>query len=215
MKKFIEEDFNEELNNINTEEAVNTPEESGDTSSEGSSYKRFEEGKKDDFITPSMKSFRKIVGGLLLIFIACFFIFANNSSDTKYQKNLESGKIDGIKVGDTLSKDAVKLQPKDFSIDLANSYGKIELSIWNFEDDEDGDYVQVFVNGSPQTEPFAIRHKPVKVGVPDKAVIQIRGIRDGSNNGITYGVFFSKTGETYLNTVPLNASNTYTLKTAQ
>lgn len=51
-----------------------------------------------------MKSFRKIVGGLLLIFIACFFIFANYSSDTKYQKNLESGKIDGIKVGDTLRK---------------------------------------------------------------------------------------------------------------
>ncbi|WP_187117389.1 hypothetical protein [Clostridium amazonitimonense] len=144
-----------------------------------------------------------------------FFIFVNSSGNTKYKETLQSGKIDGVKAGDKLSKDAAKLQPKDFSIDSVNSYGKIELSIWNFADKEDGDYVQVFVNGSPQTEPFAIRHKPVKVEVPDNAVIQVRGIRDGSNNGITYGVFFNKTGETYLNTVPLNATNTYTLKTAQ
>ncbi|WP_187117390.1 hypothetical protein [Clostridium amazonitimonense] len=46
MKKFREEDFNEELNNINTEETANIPEENGHTSSEESSYKRFEEEKK-------------------------------------------------------------------------------------------------------------------------------------------------------------------------
>ncbi|GFZ29880.1 hypothetical protein CSC2_04060 [Clostridium zeae] len=114
-----------------------------------------------------------------------------------------------------LSKNTVKLDAKDFTVDTGKSYGKIELSIWNFVDKEDGDYVQVFVDGSPQGEAFSIRHKPVKVSVPDKAVIQVRGIRDGSNNGITYGVTFSKTGETYLNTVPLNAENTYTIKSAE
>ena len=209
MKRFKEEDFNEEEKIYNVDDQETNP-------SEDIHYKRFEEEKKKtDFITPSMKSFRKVIGGLLLVSIAYFLIFSNSSSNTNSKSNLVSGKLEGVKAGDILSKDEVKLEAQDFSIDSANSYGKIELSIWNFADKEDGDYVQVFVNGSPQTEPFVIRHKPTKVGVPDKAVIQVRGIRDGSNNGITYGLFFNKTGETYLNTVPLNAANTYTLKTIQ
>lgn len=204
MRRFNEEEKN---NNVNDQETI---------LSEEIPYKRFEEEKnKADFITPSMKSFRKVIGGILLVSIAYFLIFSNSSSTINYKSNLVSGKIEGVKAGDILSKDAVKLEAKDFSIDLANSYGNIELSIWNFSNKEDGDYVQVFVDGSPQTEPFIIRHKPIKVGVPDKAVIQVRGIRDGSNNGITYGLFFNKTGETYLNTVPLNAANIYTLKTIQ
>lgn len=216
MKKFREEDFSEEHEDFNREENINIINEKEGIPDEEVSYKRLEEEKKkDDLITPVMKNFRKLIGSLLLVFIGYFIIFLNNSGTTNYKLNLQSGKIDGVKAGDKLSKGTVKLEAKDISIDLANSYGKIELSIWNFADKEDGDYVQVFVNGSPQTEPFAITHKAMKIGVPDKAVIQVRGIRDGSNNGITYGVFFNKTGETYLNTVPLNAANTYTLKTAQ
>lgn len=216
MKKFKEEDFTEELEDFNKKENIKSTDKDITVSDDETSYKRFEdEEKKDDFITPSMKSFRKLIGVLTLAFIAYSFIFLNSTGAINYKSDLESGKIEGIKVGNILSKENVKLEAKDFSIDLANSYGKIELSIWNFANTEDGDYVQVFVNGSPQTEPFAIRHKAVKVGVPDNALIQVRGIRDGSNNGITYGVFFNKTGETYLNTVPLNTSNTYTLKTAQ
>jgi hypothetical protein len=205
MKRFKDEDYEEnKIENVNNHET---------TFSENIPYKRFQdEKKKDDFITPSMKNFRKIIGGLLIVFIAYSAFFQNNSDVTNYKSNLVSGKLEGVKAGDILSKDTVKLQAKDFSIDTANSYGKIQLSIWNFADKEDGDYVQVFVNGAPQTEPFVIRHKPTNVDVPDKGIIQVRGIRDGSNNGITYGLFFNKTGETYLNTVPLNADNTYTLK---
>lgn len=209
MKRFEEEVFNEEENfyNVN-DQKIDT--------SEDTTYKRFEEEKKkDDFITPSMKRFRKVIGCMILVFIVYFVVFSHSSSATNYKSNLTSGKVEGVNAGTILSKDAVKLEAKDFSIDSANSYGNIELSIWNFVDKEDGDYVQVFVNGAPQTEPFQIIHRPVKVSVPDKAVIQVRGIRDGSNNGITYGVFFNKTGETYLNTVPLNATNTYTLKTTE
>lgn len=224
MKRFNEENFNEDpqpfngqgtINNINIneEEKINNVNEQEANSSEDITYKRFEEKeKKDNFTTPSMKSFRMLVGGLLIVSIAYFAMFVSGGS-TNYKSNLTSGKIDNVKAGDRLSKEAVKLDAKDFSIDSANSYGKIELSIWNFADKEDGDYVQIFVDGVPQTEPFSIRHKPIKVGVPDKAVIEVKGIRDGSYNGITYGVFFNKTGETYLNTVPLNAANTYALKT--
>ncbi|WP_278382163.1 hypothetical protein [Clostridium tyrobutyricum] len=209
MKRFKEDDFNEKIENCDKTENSSTPDVE-------TSYKKFEnDGKKDEIITPNMKNFRRIIGGLILVFIACFLIFSNDSSHTNYKSNLKSGKIESINVGDRISKKAVKLQANDFSIDQGNSYGKIELSVWNFADEEDGDYVQVFVNGYSQTEPFAIRHKPIKIEVPDKSIIQVRGIRDGGNNGITYGLFFNKTGETYLNTVPLNLTNTYTLKTSK
>lgn len=197
--KDFNEDSNEYVNENNLEKEI--------------SYKRLEEEKESDLITPSMKTFRKVVGGIVLALIAYSFIFSRNLGTRNYMSNLESGKIEGIVAGDIISKEAIKLDSKDFTIETANGYGSIEISVWNFSDNEDGDYVQVFVNGSPHTEPFSIRHKPIKVGVPDDAVIQVKGIRDGGNNGITYGVFFNKTGETYLNTVPLNASNTYTLKT--
>lgn len=70
-----------------------------------------------------------------------------------------------------------------------------------------------YVYGKPATESFVIRNKPIKVAVPDKGPIQVKGIRGGSFNGITYAVFFNKTGKTYLNIVLLNAINIYTIKT--
>ncbi|QAA32583.1 hypothetical protein [Clostridium manihotivorum] len=179
------------------------------------SYKELEEEKQDDFLTPSMKGFRRAVAILAIATIVLVTFVGNFNGNSNYKSNLASEKLSGVKAGDALSKEFVKLEAKDFTVDSTSGYGKIELSVWNFSDKEDGDYVQVFVDGSPQTEPFAIRHKPVKVSVPDKAVIQVKGIRDGSGNGITYGVTFSKTGETYLNTVPINAANTYTIKTSK
>jgi hypothetical protein len=180
------------------------------------SYKELEEEEKqDDFLTPSMKGFRRAVAIMAIAAIVLVTFVGNFNGKANYKSNLVSGKLSGVKAGDALSKEFVKLDAKDFTVESTSGYGKIELSVWNFSDKEDGDYVQVFVDGSPQTEPFAIRHKPVKVSVPDKAVIQVKGIRDGSGNGITYGVTFSKTGETYLNTVPMNAANTYTIKTSK
>jgi hypothetical protein len=188
---------------------------SDEPSIEESQYKKLEEKeKKNEYITPVMKTFRMAVG-ILAIAAIVYTGFFGRAGAANYKSNLVSGKLDGINAGEMLSKNTVKLDAKDFTVDTGKSYGKIELSIWNFVDKEDGDYVQVFVDGSPKGEAFSIRHKPVKVSVPDKAVIQVRGIRDGSNNGITYGVTFSKTGETYLNTVPLNFENTYTIKSAE
>ncbi|GAA0737476.1 hypothetical protein [Clostridium oceanicum] len=171
------------------------------------------EEKEDDIITPSMKKFRMLVGALSVVGIIWSFInISVNSGELNYKDSIKVGKIKGIEVGDRLSEKSMKFTPKDFSVKKSGEYGEIELSIWNFSDKEDGDYVQVLVNGTPQTEAFSIRHRVTKIGVPDKSIIQVKGIRDGSNNGITYAVFFNKTGETYLNTAPLNGENIYTLK---
>lgn len=176
-----------------------------------SSYKRFEdEEEKNDYINPSMKKFRKVVGGLFLV-IFIFYVMFYHMPKEAFRDNLTSGAIENVVEGDLLSKKDLKLEPKNATLEIAGGVGNLEISIWNFSQVEDNDYVQVFIDGVAQGAPFSIRHKPVKISVPDKGVIQVQGVRDGSNNGITYAVFFNKTGETYLNTVPLNSMNTYTI----
>ena len=173
-------------------------------------YKRLKDDEeKDMYITPSMKKFRTFIGGICLIMFALAMFEPTQNID--YRENLTSGAVTNVSAGDRLSKEALNLEPVDASISVENGYGNLEISIWNFADMEDNDYVEVFIDGVSQGGPFSIRHKPIKFSVPDKAIIQVQGVRDGSNNGITYAVNFNKTGETYLNTVPLNLKNTYTI----
>lgn len=175
------------------------------------SYKRFEdEEEKDEYISSSMKKFRKIIGVLSLAIFISYCIFSYTSQEA-FRDNLTSGVIENVSEGDLLSKESLKLDPKDETLEVLNGIGNLEISIWNFAQEEDYDYIQVFIDGVAQGGPFSIRHKPVKISVPDKGIIQVQGVRDGSNNGITYAIFFNKTGETYLNTVPLNTMNTYTI----
>ena len=209
MKKFnenIQNEFKEigdtNTNNLKIDESIDTHEED--------SYKQFkDEEEKDEYINPSMRKFRTVIGGICIVMFI-FFMF-QGVSNQDFRKNLTSGAIENVNAGDILSKNNLKLDAKDASIDVLNGFGNLEISIWNFAEKEDNDYVQVFIDGVAQGAPFSIRHKPVKISVPDKGVIQVQGVRDGSNNGITYAVHFNKTGETYLNTVPLNSMNTYTI----
>lgn len=177
--------------------------------SELKTLKDSEDERNDPYINSSMKRFRLIVGVICLISSIFFGVIYKRTEN--YMDNLSSGKIENVAVGNLLSKDALKLDAKDATIEVSSGYGNLEISIWNFADKEDGDYVQVFIDGVEQGPPFSIRHRATKISVPDKAVITVQGIRDGSNNGITYAVHFNKTGDTYLNTVPLNAMNTYTI----
>lgn len=176
---------------------------------EDQTYKVLEKEEKDQYINSPMKKFRIITGAIcLVLFIAVSFM---NKINKNYMDNLTSGIIENINIGDVLTEDALKLDAKDASIEISGGYGNLEISIWNFAQKEDNDYVQVFIDGVEEGPPFSIRHKARKISVPDKSVITVQGIRDGSNNGITYAVHFNKTGETYLNTVPLNGTNTYTI----
>ena len=215
---FVEEKLQNEYhsnNQENDDEIIQTNELNDLKSNVGrKKLRKLEDDEEElDIMNDSVKKFRFIIG--LITIVTMFFSFVIiGAPSINYQSDLASGLIDGIQVGDRLSQEAVTLQPTDIEVDLTGrDGGPIKLYIWDF-DDEDGDYVQVFVNGSPHTEPFMIRHKEVKVGVPGEGLIQVKGIRDGDGKGISYGVFFNKTGEEYLNTAPINGTNTYTLKTA-
>jgi len=84
--------------------------------------------------------------------------------------------------------------------------------IWDYAV-EDGDYVQVLINGVPYSAPFMIKHKPVMIPVSMTGLagtVQVKGVRDGGG-GITYAVRYELNNTTYFNSAPVGEVNTYTL----
>lgn len=119
------------------------------------------------------------------------------------------------KVSTSLSAGAVLLEedknigPQDYTI--THKYNKNDTKIWVWDyAAEDGDYVQVLVNGKPVAEAFMIKHKPVRMTVPAVGEVQIKGIRDGGG-GITYAIRYDLNGTNYYNSAPEGEFNTYTL----
>lgn len=166
-------------------------------------------------ITRGQKLLRMFLGGFLIA--AIIYSGIATSSPNVDRTVVEKGYSTNVKVGSIVNSNqlsGLSVKSQDYQVTNADDgSGSVELAVWDFKG-EGTDYVQVFVDGVPKTNPFLISKKVVKVKVPSKATIQVRGISDGNNNGITYALTFSKTGETFFNLVPVNASNTYTIKTS-
>lgn len=81
--------------------------------------------------------------------------------------------------------------------------------VWDYAA-EDGDYVQILVNGTPLGDPFMIKNKPVSFSVPSVGEVQVIGTRDGGG-GITYGVYYELNQTTYFNGMNQGGKNLYTL----
>ena len=97
--------------------------------------------------------------------------------------------------------------------DLTITHNSIDdettLYIWDYAA-EDGDYVQVLVDGTPLGDPFMIKNKPVTFQIPTVGEVQVIGTRDGGG-GITYAVYYDMNHTTYFNGMDKGGSNTYTL----
>lgn len=101
------------------------------------------------------------------------------------------------------------IPPKqDYRIRTNSSLNKITLQFWDYAD-VDGDYIQIFQNGSAITEPFKITHTIKNIVIENNGVIQVKGIKDGQN-GITYGVKF-ESGAACINIIEEGEINTYTI----
>lgn len=180
--------------------------------------KRLGHGLEDDTAPDVMdddkKRFRFFLGFVSIALLAVTLMFGSPASKNDLDAVLR-GVATGISPGTRMVSADPKMQATDRTVTIAEEGGgPLELSIWDFAD-EDGDYVQVFVDGKPQTDPFAVTQRAVKVKVPSSGLIQVKGIRDGNNDGISYAVFFNKTGETHFNIAPQGGMNTYTIKTAK
>lgn len=98
---------------------------------------------------------------------------------------------------------------QDYTISHSSSDENTTIWVWDYAA-EDGDYVQILVDGSPIGDPFMIKNKAVSFTVPTVAEVQVVGTRDGGG-GITYGVYYELNQTTYFNGMDEGGSNTYTL----
>ena len=97
----------------------------------------------------------------------------------------------------------------DMTITHESDEDETTLYVWDYAA-EDGDYVQVLLNGTPLGDPFMITNTPVTFMVPTVGEVEVLGTRDGGG-GITYAVYYEMNHTTYFNGMDENGSNLYTL----
>jgi hypothetical protein len=159
--------------------------------------------------------FRKyIVFGIVCIVV--FFVAVAISPEAvpvdvspEAQAAIETQISTSLPVGTVLMTDDESLGGQDATIEFESGEGETKMWIWDYAA-EDGDYVQVVINGVPEGDPFMIKHQPKEFSVPTVGEVQVLGIKDGGG-GITYAVHYSKNATTYFNTAPEGGANTYTL----
>jgi hypothetical protein len=165
---------------------------------------------------PKKKQFDKTLkifgGACLAIAIAAMFFTGSTTPDTSQSavdalKNKVSTSISAGTV--LLSKDE-NTEAKDYTITHKSNTKETKIWVWDYAA-EDGDYVQVLVNGAPSGDAFMIKNKPREITVPAIGTVQIKGIKDGGG-GITYAVRYDINGTSYFNGTPEGELNTYDLK---
>lgn len=147
----------------------------------------------------------------ILIFIAMFIFTETSTVDTSEaaKRALEDKVSTTLSAGTILLEEDQNIGQDDYTITHQSNKNETKIWVWDYAA-EDGDYVQIVVNGTPITEPFMIKNKPKELNVPATGEIQIKGIKDGGG-GLTYAVRYDLNGTTYFNTAPEGEYNTYTL----
>ena len=151
-----------------------------------------------------------------LIFIALFIasiFFAPSSASVTSSADaslaLESGISTVLPLGTRLLADDQNLGGQDLTITHSSVADETKIHVWDYAA-EDGDYVQVLVDGVPLGDPFMIYNKPVELTVPTIGDITILGTHDGGG-GITYAIHYDVNGTTYYNGTEVGDGNVYTL----
>lgn len=155
----------------------------------------------------------KIFGGICIAATVLAFILSPTSSiDTSESaKNALENKIStAISAGTVLLTKDENVEAKDYTITHKSGNKDMKIWVWDYAA-EDGDYVQVLVNGVPISDSFMIKHKPKELIVPATGEVQLKGVKDGGG-GITYAVRYEINGTSYFNGAPEGELNTYTLR---
>lgn len=155
------------------------------------------------------KKLLKTFGGITLAIGIVGFIFGVESSSVDKSVALTDQVSMEIAAGTILLSDDAELTAQDHTIVHSSAEAETKIWVWDYAA-EDGDYVQVLVNGTPISESFMIKHKPREFTVAAVGTVEIKGIRDGGG-GITYAVRYDVNGTSYFNTAPLNGENRYEL----
>ena len=147
--------------------------------------------------------------------LAIGIVFCIFSAGTTVDKSEAANDALKNKVSTKISAGAVlltadeEMTSEDPTIVHNSKEDKTKIWVWDYAA-EDGDYVQVLVDGTPISESFMIKNKPREFTVPTVGEIQVKGIRDGGG-GITYAIRYEMNSTTYFNGTPEGEANTYTL----
>lgn len=146
-----------------------------------------------------------------IVFLSVFNTSARIDTSTAATDALQTGNSATLPVGTILASNDrdTSLEPTDYTITGTTENPTTKIHVWDYAG-EDGDFVQVLVDGSPITEEFMIKHQPREIEVPSKGTVQVRGIHD-AGGGLTYAVHCDLNGESYFNNAPEGVLNTYTL----
>lgn len=147
------------------------------------------------------------VFALVVYFMVHTGVSVNKSPDA--QKAIESRMPTALAVGTRLMDKDDNYVGGDLTVTHKSNMQDTKIHIWDYAA-EDGDYVQVLVNGAPLGEPFMIRNKPAVFTVPTVGDVKVIGTRDGGG-GITYAVHYDMNNTTYFNGMNQGGDNTYTL----
>ena len=155
----------------------------------------------------------KITGLVLAgLFVASMFFMPTSSSiNTSDEAKLaiENQMSTQLPIGVRIMSNDENLAGQDLTITHSSPADENKIHIWDYAA-EDGDYVQILVDGVAIGDPFMIKNKPVSYTVPTTGEIQVLGTRDGGG-GITYAVHYEVNGTTYFNGTDVGDGNLYTL----
>jgi len=169
--------------------------------------------KKDLKRIPRVRRFGMfcLLMSILLLYMLFMMTGKIDRSDAA-KKLMETGSSKTIATGTILAtsdSDNIKTY-KNWTVNHKYNGNQARMWIWDYAA-EDGDYVEILVNGTSVGDAFMIKHKPVEFMIPSDAVIQVRGIHDGDGRGITYAVHFEVNDSTVCNRTTMDSINTYTL----
>ena len=156
----------------------------------------------------------KTTGIVLLVASIFTFAWGINSSPTVDRSDAAQQAITeqvstSLSVGTILMSSDENIGAKDYTITHDSNQDESKIWVWDYAA-EDGDYVQILVDGAPIGDAFMIKNKPQEFKVPTTGTVQVKGIRDGGG-GITYAVRYELNNTNYFNSAPEGEFNTYTL----
>lgn len=153
-----------------------------------------------------------VFGGICIaLAIATMILMSGPSVDTSAAaKSALADKVStSLSAGTVLLANDENIGQQDYTITHQYAENDTKIWVWDYAA-EDGDYVQILVNGVPLGDAFMIKNKPVEMAVPAVGEVQVKGVRDGGG-GITYAVRYDLNGTNYFNSAPKGEFNTYTL----
>lgn len=118
--------------------------------------------------------------------------------------------VKDTKPGTVVLSNDTALPQKDHIIILNTKNQSIDISIWDFAE-EDGDSIEILFNGQPISNLVQLKNSPKTISIPTNGTLQIKGAKDKVPS-ITYAIYIPETKKTYLNSVFVGTSNTYTIK---